>query len=245
IEAYLLALHAEIQTVCAHLGRRRVSAVHLGGGSPTMLAPDDVGHLGAVLRSRFDFDPACEVSLEVDPNDIDEAKLDAWRDFGVTRASFGVQDFDATVQAAINRRQSFEKTAEVVQGFRRRGVRSVNLDVLYGLPHQSSKTLASTLDQVISLAPDRVALFGYAHVPWMKKHQRLIDEAALPDRHARFAQAMLGEEKLVKAGYVAVGLDHFAAPGDGLAQAQDEGRLHRNFQGYTTDRCEILIGLGA
>ncbi|MEP9387986.1 oxygen-independent coproporphyrinogen III oxidase [Mesorhizobium sp. KR9-304] len=245
IATYLEALHAEIATVAARLGRRRVTAIHLGGGSPTMLAPDDVDRLGEALRLAFAIDENCEASLEVDTNDVDAEKLGAWRRFGITRASFGVQDFDPAVQQAINRYQSFAQTAEAVEGFRERGVGSVNLDVLYGLPDQTMETLANTLDQVISLAPDRIALFGYAHVPWMKKHQRLIDEARLPDRHQRFAQARLGAAMLSGAGYVPIGLDHFARPGDGLARAQDEGRLRRNFQGYTTDTADMLVGIGA
>lgn len=245
IASYLGALHAEIATVAGLAGRRRVTAVHFGGGSPTMLAPADIDRLGAALRQAFAFDAYCEVSLEVDPNDIDEAKLDAWRRFGVTRASFGVQDFDPRVQQAINRLQSFEQTARAVDGFRTFGVNSVNLDVLYGLPHQTTGTLARTIAQAISLSPDRIALFGYAHVPWMKKHQRLIDEAALPDRFMRYEQARLGGSALADAGYAAVGLDHFAKPADGLALAQREGRLRRNFQGYTTDAADMLIGLGA
>lgn len=245
IASYLEALHAEIRTVSGLVGRRRVSAVHFGGGSPTMLAPGDIDRLGEALRQAFVFDPAYEISLEVDPNDMDEDKLDAWMRFGVTRASFGVQDFHEKVQNAINRHQSFEDTSAAVAGFRRRDVGSVNLDVLYGLPHQTLETLAGTLGQVISLAPDRIALFGYAHVPWMKKHQRMIDEAWLPDRYQRFAQARLGADLLLEAGYVQIGLDHFAKPGDSLAQASAQGRLRRNFQGYTTDNADILVGLGA
>ncbi len=245
IATYLEALNAEIVTVATIAGRRRVSALHLGGGSPTMLAPRDIDRLGEALRAGFDFAADCEISVEVDPNDIDVDRLDAWRRFGVTRASLGVQDFDHAVQQAINRRQSFAQTAEAVAGFRERGVGSVNLDVLYGLPHQSGATLARTLDQVISLAPDRVALFGYAHVPWIMKHQRLVDEAALPDRYQRFRQARLGAAKLAAAGYATVGLDHFALPGDSMAQAHAGGLLRRNFQGYTTDRARLLIGLGA
>jgi len=245
ISAYLEALQAEIATVGALLDGRKVKAVHLGGGSPTMLRADDVDRLAAALRQGFAFAGDCEISLEVDPNDISEDKLDAWARFGVTRASFGVQDFDETVQRVINRLQSFADTAEAVAGFRARGVDSVNLDVLYGLPHQTIETLAATVEQVISLRPDRVALFGYAHVPWMKKHQRLIDETQLPDGYARFAQARLGASMLEDAGYVAVGLDHFALPEDSMAQALADGSLHRNFQGYTTDGADMLIGLGA
>ncbi|MBX3582082.1 MAG: oxygen-independent coproporphyrinogen III oxidase [Rhizobiaceae bacterium] len=245
VAAYLEALSAEIATVSGLLGWRSISAIHLGGGSPTMLSPSDVAGLGTTLRSAFSLEAGCEISVEVDPNDLDEARLDAWQGFGVTRASFGVQDFDATVQQTINRLQSFEDTSKAVGGFRERGVASVNLDVLYGLPHQTLDTLASTLEQVISLMPDRVALFGYAHVPWMKKHQRLIDDKVLPDALQRFTQARLGASMLAEAGYVRVGLDHFALPTDKMAKAQAEGSLRRNFQGYTTDNAEMLIGLGA
>lgn len=245
ISAYLEALHAEIDTLGGLLGERRVKAVHLGGGSPTMLRAEDIDRLGAALRRAFKFADDREISLEVDPNDITSEKLDAWGRFGVTRASFGVQDFDETVQRVINRQQSFAATGDAVAGFRARGVGSVNLDVLYGLPHQTLDTLAATLDQVISLRPDRVALFGYAHVPWMKKHQRLIDDTRLPDGHERFAQARLGAAMLEEAGYVAIGLDHFALPEDGMARALAAGSLRRNFQGYTTDGADMLIGLGA
>ncbi|MEZ5780741.1 MAG: oxygen-independent coproporphyrinogen III oxidase [Rhizobiaceae bacterium] len=245
VAKYLEALHAEIKLVSSKIGRRRLSAVHLGGGSPTIMSPYDIQRLGEALRSAFEFAPDCEISLEVDPNDIDESKFDFWTDFGVTRASFGVQDFDPVVQQAINRPQTFEQTRMAIEGFRKRGVGSMNLDVLYGLPHQTMETLRRTMEQVISLSPDRLALFGYAHVPWMKKHQRLIDETVLPDRHARFDQASLGAELLEQAGYIRIGIDHFARPDDAMAKVALEGNLRRNFQGYTTDGAGCLIGLGA
>jgi oxygen-independent coproporphyrinogen-3 oxidase len=245
IAEYLEALRLEIGLVGGRLGRKRISAVHFGGGSPTLMQPDDVRGLGALLRETFELQPDCEISVECDPNDMDEPRLDAWRDFGVTRASFGVQDFDPVVQRAINRIQTFEQTRDAVEGFRARGVGSINLDVLYGLPHQTVDALRRTLEQAVSLAPDRLALFGYAHVPWMKKHQQMIDEAVLPGRHQRFEQAERGADFLERAGYVRIGLDHFARPGDKLAVAAAEGRLHRNFQGYTTDAASVLVGLGA
>ena len=246
ITAYLVPLFAEIEAVAARLaGKGRVVSVHLGGGSPSMLRPEDTLALGAVLRRHFSFAPDAEISIEIDPNDMDEARYDALAAFGVTRVSLGVQDFDPRVQAAINRIQTFEQTREVVEGMRRRGVGSVNLDVLYGLPFQTLKTIENTIDQALSLAPDRLALFGYAHVPWLKTHQRMIDEAALPDVHGRFAQATRAAEMVMASGYQQIGIDHFAKPGDSLAQAATAGRLHRNFQGYTTDAASALLGFGA
>ncbi|MBS9721581.1 oxygen-independent coproporphyrinogen III oxidase [Tianweitania sp. BSSL-BM11] len=246
IAAYLDALNMEIATVARHLGRAQpVVAIHFGGGSPTMIEPADLARLRATLDAHFTVLPGCEISVEVDPNDITQARLDAWGAFGATRASFGVQDFDLKVQQSINRLQSFEQTREALDGFRQRGVQSANLDVLYGLPHQTEETLAATIRQVISLHPDRIALFGYAHVPWMKKHQTMIDEAALPNKTERFAQAALGARLLTEAGYVQVGIDHFALPGDRMAKAALDGTLRRNFQGYTTDTANVLIGLGA
>lgn len=245
ITDYLEALHAEIRLVGRRLGRKSISAVHFGGGSPTMMRPDDIRQLGEALRGVFAFDAECEISVECDPNDIDDERLDAWSDFGVTRASFGVQDFDPKVQQAINRIQTFEQTRDAVEGFRRRGVGSINLDVLYGLPHQTMDGLQRTLEKTVALSPDRIALFGYAHVPWMKKHQQMIDEAVLPGRHERCEQAECGADILESAGYVRIGLDHFARPGDTLADAAAQKRLHRNFQGYTTDAAPVLVGLGA
>lgn len=246
VERYLAALLTEMATVGKIVGHRaKVSAIHFGGGSPTLLRPDDMVRLGDSLHSAFRLLPDCEISVEIDPNDMDETRFTALARLGMTRASLGVQDFEPTVQRAINRMQSFEQTKRVVDSVREHGVASVNLDVLYGLPHQTEATLARTLDQVLSLAPDRIALFGYAHVPWFKKHQTMIDEAALPDTAARFAQSQLAAEQIVAAGYVAIGLDHFATPADALSRAFSDGSLRRNFQGYTVDEADALIGLGA
>lgn len=246
ITRYLEALYAEIDAVGARLaGRGLVTAVHLGGGSPSMLTPADTLELGRRLRGAFRFDPDAEISIEMDPNDMDEARYDALAAFGVTRASLGVQDFNLKVQQAINRLQSFEQTRGVVEAMRSRGVRSVNCDVLYGLPYQTADYLNATIDQVLSLSPDRMALFGYAHVPWMKTHQKMIDEHALPGVEARFAAARGAAARITAAGYEAVGIDHFALPGDSLAVAARDGTLRRNFQGYTVDNATALIGLGA
>ena len=245
VSAYLTVLHAEIAGIGRLLdGRTPVGAIHLGGGSPTMLRPDDLIALGSRLRSAFNVLPNAEISVEIDPNDIDDARLDALAAFGMTRASLGIQDFDPRVQKAINRIQSFEQTAYVIDGTRTRGINSVNLDLLYGLPHQTVESAASTLRQALQLAPDRMALFGYAHVPWMKKHQTQIKDEWLPDGPERYAQAEAVRALALGAGYQPIGIDHFAIPGDALTLASQQGRLKRNFQGYCADQCDTIIGLG-
>ncbi|GLS32273.1 oxygen-independent coproporphyrinogen-3 oxidase [Mesorhizobium albiziae] len=243
VDAYLRSLRDEIAMVGA-ITAGKVRAVHFGGGSPTMLRPDDLIALDRALRKAFAYLPDTEISVEIDPNDMDEARFDALAAIGMTRASLGVQDFDPKVQRAINREQSFEQTAAVVEAVRSCGVRSVNLDLLYGLPHQTRDSVASTVKCALALEPDRIALFGYAHVPWFKKHQMMIDEAWLPGAGDRFAQSRLASDLIERSGYQEVGLDHFARPGDTLAVAARNGRLRRNFQGYTDDRCATLIGLG-
>jgi oxygen-independent coproporphyrinogen-3 oxidase len=246
VAVYVRSLCREIETVGALVaGRASVGAIHFGGGSPTMLSPADMHRLGDALRRSFDLAADAEISVEIDPNDMTADRLDALAALGMTRASLGVQDFDPTVQAAINRQQSFESTRGVVEGLRARGVGSVNLDLLYGLPHQTRDTLAATVAQALGLSPDRIALFGYAHVPWFKKHQTMIPEEALPGAQDRYAQALMAAAMIEAAGYERIGLDHFARPDDAMAAAARDGRLRRNFQGYTEDACETLIGLGA
>lgn len=245
VATFLESLHREIRTVAAKVGGRgQVAALHFGGGSPTLVAPDDMRALMAALREHFTFLPDASISVEIDPNDMDEARLDALADIGMTRASLGIQDFEEKVQKAINRDQSFEDTRAVIDGLRARGVGSVNLDVLYGLPHQTQRSVVATVEKVLSLRPERIALFGYAHVPWFKKHQTMIDEEALPGTEERLAQSLAAADVIRRAGYDAIGLDHFALPGDSLARAAAAGELKRNFQGYTDDGCETLIGLG-
>jgi oxygen-independent coproporphyrinogen-3 oxidase len=246
IAIYLESLKKEIAAVGALVSRdAAVTAVHFGGGSPTMVRPDGLIDLMAALRSAFRFADDVEISVEMDPNDLDEPRYDALAAIGMTRASLGVQDFHPEVQKAINRIQTFEQTKSVVEAVRARGVHSVNCDILYGLPHQTETTVAETVKDILSLAPDRIALFGYAHVPWMKKHQTMIKEEVLPGLEERFAQMSLAASMLVAAGYEPVGIDHFALPSDRMAIAAQEGRLRRNFQGYTDDAAEALIGLGA
>ena len=246
VASYLVGLHREIETVAQALdGRGHVKALHLGGGSPSMLKPEDLLAITARLQNLFVTADDIEVSIEIDPHDMTEDRYDAFAAAGVTRISVGVQDFDTKVQRAINRFQSVEDTRAVVDGMRARGVTSVNLDVLYGLPHQTLETVTRTVDLALAMRPDRIALFGYAHVPWMKTHQKLIDESALPGVVERYRQSQLAAARITAAGYEAIGIDHFALPTDSLAVAARAGNLHRNFQGYTTDGAPALIGLGA
>ena len=194
---------------------------------------------------RFDLQPDTEIALEVDPRTLDGPALEALARIGVTRASLGVQDFDPVVQQAIGREQSSDTTAECAERLRGIGVRSLNLDLIYGLPYQTVGGVGTTVREALTLTPDRVAMFGYAHVPWMKKHQALLPEAALPDAAARYAQCRTAESVIRNAGYNAIGLDHFALPVDTLSIAVRTGTLRRNFQGYTTDDAPVLLGLGA
>lgn len=243
---YVDSLLREIALVSRAVGFAvPVAQLHFGGGSPSLMRSGDFRRLSDALREAFTIDAATEISVEIDPSDVTDDTLDGLSALGMTRASIGVQDFDPAVQAAINRPQSFELTREIAASLRAIGIGSLNIDALYGLPLQTEKRLAATLDKVVDLEPDRIALFGYAHMPWLKKHQTMIRDEDLPDQGERFGQARLAEAALVAAGYAAIGIDHFALPHDTLAEAARTGTLHRNFQGYTTDACETLIGLGA
>ncbi len=245
VTQYLDVLLQEIDLVADALGpRRQVCHLHFGGGSPTILAPAEVDTLFARLRGRFDILDDADIAVEIDPRDLDPAVIPALARGGVNRASIGLQDLNPKVQAAVNRMQTFEETEEVIETLRAAGIDSFNIDLMYGLPHQDVAGVAATIDGALRLAPDRLCLFGYAHVPWMKKHQRLIDEAALPGPESRFAQYMAAADRLTRAGYRWIGLDHFARPEDSLAVAAKDGTLRRNFQGYTTDGAEARIGFG-
>ncbi len=245
IGEYIEGLIAEIGLWNEMLGMRpALSALHLGGGSPSLLRQGEWKKLGKALRDAFQFTSAAEIAVELDPSDNTPGLIENLKSLGLTRASIGVQDFDPVVQAAINRPQSFDETRKLVDDLRGAGVVSINIDALYGLPLQTEARLRKTLEQVISLTPDRVALFGYAHVPWLKAHQRLIKDADLPGGRARYDQAGMAREILVAAGYQAIGIDHFALPGDALAQASNRGQLVRNFQGYTTDAAKVRLGFG-
>jgi oxygen-independent coproporphyrinogen III oxidase len=246
IADYLTVLRREIELVSAKLLRPlAVRHVHFGGGTPTIITPEEFASLVDVLRKHFVIEKNAEIAVEIDPRRLTEAMTAALGTAGVTRASLGVQSFDPKVQKAINRVQSVEQTASATEGLRAAGVRGVNFDLIYGLPHQTVQSCVETVKRCMDLRPDRFAVFGYAHVPAFKKHQRKIDETALPDAAARLDQAEAIAEALVAAGYHRIGLDHFALPDDSLVRAQSAGLLHRNFQGYTTDPSDVLIGFGA
>jgi oxygen-independent coproporphyrinogen-3 oxidase len=245
IAAYADLLEREINLVGRITGRHKVFHVHWGGGSPTMLASDDFMRVTAALWANFTPGPATDTAIEIDPRSLSPDYVPTLRDAGITRASFGVQDFEERVQRAIGRQQSFEQTARAVDWLRGLGTASINLDLMYGLPYQSVATIAATTRKALTLRPDRIALFGYAHVPWVKRHQKLIPEDVLPGSDERFTQSRTAAELLAGAGYQPIGLDHFARRGDLLAQRQREGRLHRNFQGYTTDDASVLIASGS
>ena len=246
IAQYAAQLMDEIKLLDRHLpARLKVSHLAMGGGTPTALDPDNLARIIEAIEARFDILPDAERSIESDPRTL---SLDMTRRIGAlgfTRASFGVQEFDPEVQKAINRVQPPAMVREAVERLRHAGVKGINFDLIYGLPHQTTRTLERTVRLCADMSPDRIALFGYAHVPWMAKRQRKIDETALPGAQARADQARIAAETLFEEGFDPVGLDHFARPGDALAIAQREGRLHRNFQGYTTDSARTLLGLGA
>lgn len=246
IAAYVRSLIAEIDSVTASLpAQLRVGHIHFGGGSPNTLTPADLTGLIDHLREKFDIEPDAEIAVEIDPRTTSKAFIHACGKAGVTRASIGVQDLNDDVQKAVNRIQPYDKIARVVAALEENGIDDINADLMYGLPHQTADKVARTVDKTLQLNPDRVALFGYAHVPWMKKHMRLIDEATLPDAPRRWQQFETAAEHLSQANYTPIGMDHFARPGTKLANAAKSGTVNRNFQGYTTDDSTALIGFGA
>ena len=236
--------HEVALTADALPGRMTVSHLHWGGGTPTALEPDDLESIMDEVRGRWDFADGAEIAIESDPRTLSAEMATRIGALGFTRASFGVQEFDPRVQEAINRVQPPEMVRLAVDRLRGAGVSGINFDLIYGLPHQTVASLTETVRLSAEMRPDRVALFGYAHVPWMAKNQRMIDEAALPDAKERAAQAKAAAEALAAEGYIPIGLDHFALPHDDLAISAQAGVLRRNFQGYTTDRAETLIGMG-
>ena len=246
-EGYLARLYREIALTAQLFDRdREVIQLHFGGGTPNFLSPAQLREVVDALRSQFRFSSARErdVSIELDPRFVDAADIAELADIGFNRASFGVQDFDPAVQAAVNRIQSVAETRAVVEACRAHGFRSVNVDLIYGLPKQNAEGFARTLDIVADMRPDRVAVYSYAHLPELFKPQRRIDAADLPDADAKLGLLQLAIAKLADAGYAYIGMDHFALPDDDLATAQLRGGLHRNFMGYTTHADSDLVGLG-
>ncbi|MBT5107589.1 MAG: oxygen-independent coproporphyrinogen III oxidase [Rhodospirillaceae bacterium] len=246
IAAYHQRLLAEIDLTASALpDRMTASHIHFGGGSPNMLTPDEFNAVMARLRNSFNLTEGAEIAVEIDPRTTTDAFIDSCAASGVTRLSLGVQDLNAAVQKAVNRIQPFESIARIADRAKHQGVTDVNIDLMYGLPGQTVENILTTIDKALTLEPTRIALFGYAHVPWMKPHMRLIDDSALPDAAARWKQAAVAKERLAAHGYVAVGMDHFARPDTPLAQAAAAQTLRRNFQGYTTDTATTLLGFGA
>jgi oxygen-independent coproporphyrinogen-3 oxidase len=244
-KAYLEALTQEMGLHAQVLGYRTpIASLHLGGGTPTFLSDEELTGLMRSIHQHFTFTPGAELAIEVDPRTVSTARLSHLGSLGFNRLSMGVQDFDPEVQKAVHRVQSHDQVAQLVQDARALGYDSINLDLIYGLPQQSATSFSRTLEQVTAIRPDRLALYAYAHLPQRFKPQRRIDESQLPSAAARLA--MLGQaiDRLLQAGYVYIGMDHFALPGDELAVAKRQGRLHRNFQGYTAMPDVDLIGLG-
>ncbi|MBV1866742.1 MAG: oxygen-independent coproporphyrinogen III oxidase [Marinosulfonomonas sp.] len=246
VKAYIETLEKELSTIASHLADGiSIEHLHWGGGTPTILPAETIARLANTIFSHIPLAQGAQFSVEIDPNEIDDARLDALAAAGMNRASIGVQDFDPLIQKTIGRIQSYEVTHKAVVGLRERGIDSLNMDILYGLPHQTNAGISESVQKVLSLAPDRVALYGYAHVPWMAKRQTLIPTDVLPTPEERLELFDTARELFLADGYEEIGIDHFARPDDGLAIAQKCGQLHRNFQGYTEDVSETLIGIGA
>ena len=244
-ESYLRYLAREVELHVAHLGTgHSVSQLHLGGGTPTFLSDDELRQLMAMLRRHFQFVPGGEYSVEVDPRTVSAQRLAVLAELGFNRLSFGVQDFDPAVQKAVHRVQPAQQVFELVQAARSLGFESVNVDLIYGLPLQTPESFDRTLAQVNELRPDRIALYAYAHLPERFKPQRRIHAAELPLPGAKVSMLARSMDAFMEAGYVYVGMDHFALPDDALAVAKRQGRLHRNFQGYSTQPDCDLIALG-
>ena len=235
----------EIDRVGAATGKRlRASHVHFGGGTPNALSPADFARVAAHLRAAFDIGRDVPFELEIDPRTLDAAMAKALAQAGVTRVNFGIQDFDARVQAAINRIQPVELVAQKIGLLRQAGLEEFGVDLLYGLPYQTQASIQRTVGEVAELGATRVSLFGYAHVPWMKPHQKLLEPHGLPGTAERLQLAAAAHAALAAADYTRVGIDHFAKEDDALAVAARDGRLRRNFQGYTTDTAQTLVAFG-
>ncbi len=246
ITAYVDVLIDEMRRTAALLPERlKVGAIHLGGGTPSYVPMKDLRRVFAVLNELFDVTDSAEISMEIDPRQLAEGMPALLGELGFNRASLGIQDTNDVVQQVIRRVQPQEMNVRAVSQLRTAGVQDINVDLLYGLPMQTRATMRQTVADMMELKPSRIALFGYAHVPWMKKHQAVLENHELPDAEARLAIFNTAVEELTKAGYVAVGIDHFCLPTDPMAIAAKDGELKRNFMGYTTDAAPVLLGFGA
>lgn len=245
IRDYAQVLRAEIALLAEKMGRAEVSHIHWGGGTPNLLPPDCFEQIVGDLTRAFRFRQDMEHAIELDPRHVTKEGALHLARMGINRASLGVQDLDEKVQIAIGRHQPLSIVEQAVDALRGSGIHSLNFDLMYGLPLQTGDSILDSTKKALELKPSRIALFGYAHVPWMKSHQKLIDASTLPDATARISLARIAREVIRKTGFEEIGIDHFALPDDELCRALTARRLRRNFQGYTTDRAETLIGLGA
>ena len=245
-DVYLDRLIAESQLVADRLGERRTLVqYHWGGGTPTYYTSDDLARLHGALLDRFELAPGAEVAIEVDPRVTSTEQLETLVELGFNRLSLGVQDTDPLVQELIGRNQTWDQTRDLYDNARRLGFESINVDLIYGLPGQTEATIAKTLEHMITLRPDRLAVYSFAYVPWARPNQKRIDESMLPDRDTKFGYLAQVVEAFGAAGYRRIGMDHFALPDDELAVAADTGTLHRNFMGYTATRDTETVALGA
>lgn len=243
--AYIDLLLQEIELVRSRIGRvLPVSRIHFGGGSPNFASPSQLARILDRFAAHFHFLPDVDIDMECDPRLLSVEKIKAYAAMGVGRVSLGVQDFNPRVQEAVNRIQPYDSVRRSVEDLRAAGIEKINFDLMIGLPMQTLDTVQETLAQVLTLRPSRIAVFPYAHVPWMKKHQNLLERFPMPDPVTRFRMNEAVHATLLAAGYGAIGIDHYALAGDALLRAQEEGRLHRNFQGYTDDDTATLLGFG-
>lgn len=244
VEKFLEVLKQEIRQTAKKTGRLKVRHIHFGGGSPSILEPADFKSLIDVLSECYDIEDVPEFAIEIDPRTVDRDKIFAYASSGVNRVSLGIQDFNLKTQEAINRIQTVDLIEKTMKDFKDAGIERVNFDLIYGLPYQSIDTISETILTTLKFKPSRIALFGYAHVPHMKKHQKLVGEHELPTQKERQAQFNWASKMLTDNGYSAIGLDHFALPDDHLFTSFGQGKLKRNFQGYTDDTANSLIGFG-
>ena len=244
-DSYIGYLEREIALVRPHLGdERNVVQIHFGGGTPNFLDPEQIDRLGKVIRGAFDIDNEAEISVEIDPRTLTEDKVEVFRQFGVNRASIGVQDVNPEVQTAIHRIQSSDMNRKAIDWLRKAGIEELNVDLIYGLPNQSVDSFSETLKEVVSYDPDRFALFSYAHVPWSKPAQKILEKRVLPSAEEKIAMLVHSANHFLDAGYHHIGMDHFTKPDDPLAVAQREKTLQRNFQGYSLFKDAQICGFG-
>lgn len=245
IREYIKYVQKEIDMLRTYiLPDRKVSQLHWGGGTPTHLTPDEINELASYINKSFQFNPDSENGCEIDPRELKKEHLEVLRNNGFNRISMGVQDFNEKVQKAVNRIQPEDMTRQTVEWVRELGFSSINLDLIYGLPFQTVDSFEVTVDKIIDISPDRIAVFNYAHVPWLKKHMALIRPEDIPAAEIKLNIMKMTMEKLIAAGYVLIGMDHFAKPGDDLAIALKEKKLYRNFQGYSTNAGADLYSMG-